>query len=55
MNIKKEKIIVQNLLDVLYDEIMCNETYFKTLEEDIGLSKEEIKELDNEIYNRIVT
>lgn len=56
MKIKKKRleVILHNLLDVLYDEIMCNETYYKTLEEDVGLSKEEIKELDNEIYQRII-
>ena len=56
MKIKKKRleVIVHNLLDVLYDEIMCNETYFDTLKEDIGLSNEEIQELDSEIYNRIV-
>lgn len=56
MKIKKKRleVIVHNLLDVLYDEIMCNETYFDTLKEDIGLSNEEIQELDSDIYNRIV-
>ena len=53
MKIKKKRLEVI-VHDVLYNEIMCNETYYKTLEEDIGLSKEEIKELDKEIYNRIV-
>lgn len=56
MSIKKKRleVIVHNLLDVLYDEIMCNETYFNTLKDDIGMSNDEIKELDNEIYKRIV-
>ena len=56
MSIKKKRLetIVHNLLDVLYDEIMCNETYFNTLQNEVGLSNDEIKELDNEIYQRIV-
>lgn len=56
MYIERQRLqdIVHNLLDVLYDEIMCNETYFKTLWEDVGLSRNEIKELDPEIYQRIV-
>ena len=56
MKIKKKRleVIVHNLLDVLYDEIMCNDIYYKTLEECVGLSEEEIKELDNEIYNRVI-
>ena len=56
MRIKKKRleVIIYNLLDVLYDEIMCNETYFNTLKNEIGLSYEEIKELDSDIYQRIV-
>lgn len=56
MNIKKKRleVIVHNLLDVLYDEIMCNETYFNCLEDEVGMSKDEIKELDPDIYQRIV-
>jgi hypothetical protein len=40
MKIKKKRleVIVHNLLDVLYDEIMCNEIYFDILKQDIGLS-----------------
>ena len=56
MSIKKKRleVIVHNLLDVLYDEIMCNETYFNCLENEVGMSKDEIKELDPNIYQRVV-
>lgn len=56
MSIKKKRleVIVHNLLDVLYDEIMCNETYFNCLENEVGMLKNEIKELDPDIYQRIV-
>lgn len=56
MSIKKKRleVIIHNLLDVLYDEIMCNETYFNCLQNECGMSIQEIKELDNPIYQRIV-
>lgn len=55
MSIKKKRlaVIVHNLLDTLYGEIMCNETYFNCLVDEVGMSKDEIKELDPDIYQRI--
>ena len=54
--IKKDRLLIltKNILDALYDEIMDNEEYFKTLENGVGMSWSEIKELDGDIYRLIV-
>lgn len=54
--IKKDRLLIltRNILDALYNEIMDNEEYFKTLEDGIGMSWSEIKELDGDIYRLIV-
>ena len=54
--IRKDRLLIltRNILDALYNEIMDNEEYFKTLEDGVGMSWNEIKELDGDIYRLIV-
>ena len=54
--IRKDRLLIltRNILDALYDEIMDNEEYFKTLENEIGMSWNEIKELDGDIYKLMI-